>query len=180
MARYSDRKRVEAARDYCKGHLGLRQVAERHGVNVASLRLWAAAYRVHGASGVLTKPREFYSAKFKITVLQRMQNEKLSCRQAAALFNIRRHDMIGQWQLAYRIGGVAALYPHSGARLIAMAKQPIAKSGAEKLSDETRTRRQLLEELKQLRMENAYLKKLRALAQAERPAHDNEPKSCKS
>jgi transposase len=176
MARYSDRRRIEAARDYCSGQLGLREVAQRHGVNVASLRLWAAAYRLHGASGVVTKDRKFYSANFKLTVLQRMQSEKLSCRQAAALFNIRRHDIIGFWQRAYEIGGVAALYP--GGRVTAMAKQ--SKPGAEKLPDQTRTREQLLDELHQLRMENAYLKKLRALAQGDEPARDSEPKSCKS
>jgi transposase len=176
MANYSDRKRIEAARDYCSGHLGLRQVAQRHNVNVASLRLWAAAYRLHGARGVLRKPRKFYSVNFKLTVLQTMQNDKLSCRQAAALFNIRRHDMIGFWRRAYQFGGVAAL--HSGARVKAMARQ--SKPGRNKLPDQARTREQLLDELHQLRMENAYLKKLKALAQGDEPARDTEPKSCKS
>jgi transposase len=46
--------------------------------------------------------------------------------------------------------------------------------------DEKRTRQQLLDEMRQLRMENAYLNKLKALAQAEEPARDKELKSCKS
>jgi hypothetical protein len=41
-------------------------------------------------------------------------------------------------------------------------------------------KRELLDELQQLRMENAYLKKLKALAQPDEPARDTEPKSCKS
>jgi transposase len=94
----------------------------------------------HSAHG-LTKDRRFYGANFKLTVLQRLRSERLPCRRAAALFNIRRHDMIGSWQRAYEIGGVAALYPHSGARLIAMAKQSTVKSGAEKVPDEMRTRK---------------------------------------
>src|SRR5579863_7857449 len=110
MGRYSDRAKVAAAEDYCRGYLGLREVARRHGVNVASLRLWAAAYRVHGAAGVRTKQRKFYSAEFKLSVLQRMRSESLSHRQVAALFNIRNRDMIGVWQRAYEVGGVAALY----------------------------------------------------------------------
>jgi transposase len=57
---------------------------------------------------------------------------------------------------------------------------PAETSGAEGPEDETRTRQELLDELRQLRMENAYLKKLKALARAEEPVHDNEPKSCKS
>jgi transposase len=179
MGIYSDQQKVAAAADYCGGCLGLKQVARRHGVNVASLRLWAAAYRVHGAAGVKTKRRKFYSAHFKLSVLQRMCDEDLSYRQVAALFNIRNRDMIALWQQAYEIGGFAALYPHSGIRKTAMAKQA-ETSGAEEPGDETRTRQELLDELRQLRMENAYLKKLKALAQAEEPVHDNGPKSCKS
>jgi Transposase len=78
MAKYSDRKKIEAARDYCSGRLGLRQVAQRHSVNVASLRLWAAAYRLHGARGVLTKERRFYSADFKaVGIATHAQREAL-------------------------------------------------------------------------------------------------------
>jgi transposase len=179
MGIYSDQQKVAAAADYCGGCLGLKQVARRHGVNVASLRLWAAAYRVHGAAGVKTKRRKFYGAQFKLSVLQRMHDENLSYRQVAALFNIRNRDMIALWQQAYDIGGFAALYPHSGIRKTAMTN-PAETSGAEGPEDETRTRQELLDELRQLRMENAYLKKLKALARAEEPVHDNEPKSCKS
>ena len=181
MGEYSDQTKLAVAEDYCMGHLGLREVARRHGVNVASLRLWAAAYRVHGAAGVQTKQRKFYSAEFKMSALQRMHSEKLSYRQVAALFNIRNRDIIGIWERAYEIGGVGGLLRHSAIRRTTMAEQTDTKVGTKKSDDETRTRQELLDELHQLRMENAYLKKLKALAQAnQRPAHDKEPKSCKS
>jgi transposase len=181
MGKYSDQTKVAAAADYCRGHLGLKQVARRHGVNVASLRLWAAAYRVHGEAGVHTKRRNFYSAEFKMSVLQRMRSERLSCRRVAALFNIRNRHIISIWERAYELGGVAALRPHAATRRIIMAEQTNTKSGARNSEDETRTRQELLDELHQLRMENAYLKKLKALAQAkQQPAHNKEPGSCKS
>lgn len=182
MGKYSEEKKVAAAADYCGGHLGLRATARRHGVNVASLRLWAAAYRVHGVEGVRAKERRFYSVQFKLRVLQRMQADKLSHRQVAALFNIRRRDIVGVWQRAYEMGGVAALCPHSSLRRIPMTKQTDPGSGAsESEDDEKRTRQELLDELHQLRAENAYLKKLKALAQEnQQPVHDKEPKSCKS
>jgi transposase len=59
MGKYSDQAKSAAAEDYCTGHLGLKQVARLHKVSVASLRLWAAAYRVHGEAGVQTKQRNF-------------------------------------------------------------------------------------------------------------------------
>lgn len=180
MGRYSDQAKIAAAKDYCKGHLGLKEVAGRHGVNVASLRLWAAAYRIHGAPGVRTKNRKFYSAEFKLAVLQRMRSEKLSRRQAAALFNVRRHDMIGVWQRAYDSGGVAALRPTAEFRGESMVEKSEDERAGKKRTDDKPTRQELLDELQQLRMENAYLKKLKALAQPDEPAHDTEPKSCKS
>jgi len=176
MERYTDRTKLAATKDYCEGHLGLKQVARRHGVNVASLRLWAAAYRIHGAAGVKAKQRKYYTAEFKLAVLRRMQDDNLSHRQVAALFNIRNRDMIALWEQAYSGGGIAALSPHSSVRRIAMAKQ--ADPGGGDPDDEKRNREELLEELRQLRMENAYLKKLKALAQAaQHTARDKKPKS---
>jgi transposase len=167
MGKYSDQTKVAAAKDYCRGNLGYREVARRHGVDAASLRIWAAAYRVHGAQGVRTKKkRKYFTAEFKLSVLRRMRAEKLSIRQAAALFNIRNRDMIVLWQRAYEIGGMAALYPHSAIRYRAMAEQVDREPDGDDPEDEQRTRQGLLDELRQLRMENAYLKKLKALAQA--------------
>jgi transposase len=181
MGKYSDRKKIAAAADYCRGQQGMREVARRHGVHVDALRLWAAAYRVHGAAGVRTKERKRYSAQFKLSVVQHMQAEKLSCRQAAALFGVRNLAMINLWRRAYAIAGVAALQPHTGIRHTTMAKHSEVESAAKDAEDEARTRQELLDELRQLRMENAYLKKLRALAQEEQqPVRDDELKSCKS
>lgn len=176
MKKYSDDKRVAAARDYCSGTLGYKEVARRHGVNVSSLRLWAAAYKVHGAEGVTSRRRRFYTAQFKLSVLQRIRKERLSLRRASALFGVRNRDMILLWQRAYDMGGAAALHPHPGNRLFVMNEQARDKD----TDDSKRTRQELLDELQQLRMENVYLKKLKALAQAEESAHDKEPKSCKS
>ena len=114
---------MAAAKDYCSGHEGLRQVAHRHGVNVASLRKWVAAYRVHGAKGVRDRERKFFSADFKLKVLGRMRKEMLSYRQAAALFDIRNRDIIAVWERAYAEGGVAALHPHWSKRRSVMEKR---------------------------------------------------------
>jgi transposase len=182
MGKYSDRAKIAAAKDYCQGTLGYKEVARRHGVNVASLRLWAAAYRVHGAVGVSSrKQRKYFSAEFKLSVIRRMEAEKLSIRQVAALFNIRNRDMIPLWQKAYEIGGIAALNPHSSIRYRAMGERiDRAPVGDDPEDDGKRTRQELLDEVRQLRMENAYLKKLEALAQADESARDKERKSCKS
>jgi len=181
MGKYSDQTKIAAAKDYCRGNQGYREVAQRHRVDVASLRIWAAAYRVHGAKGVRSKKkRKYFSAEFKLSVLRRMEAEKLSIRQVAALFNIRNRDMIVLWQRAYEIGGIAALYPHSSIRYRAMGDHTGGEPVSDDSEDEKRSRQELLDQVRRLRMGNAYLKKLEALAQADESARDRELKSCKS
>ncbi|VWD46723.1 putative transposase [Burkholderia contaminans] len=100
MGKYTDQAKLAAARDYCSGESGLKAVAQRHGVNVSSLRQWIAGYRAHGEEGVRTKKRAptNFSVEFKLSVLKRMHEEGLSQRQTAALFNIRRFNVIGEWE----------------------------------------------------------------------------------
>jgi transposase len=54
----------------------------------ATVRKWVASYEAHGAAG-LSKKFSHYDAEFKLSVLKRMWEDGLSCRQTAALFNIR-------------------------------------------------------------------------------------------
>jgi transposase len=179
MRKYSDKTRLRATRDYLRGKLPLKEVARRYDVTAAALGYWAAAYRVHGAAGVRAKEHKQYSPRFKMAVLQRMWAERLSYRQVAAVFNIRRLDIVGVWERKYEQGGIAALR-HPFARMSGTAMTMKEESQLEKPND-NRAREELLEELQQLRMEVAYLKKLQALAQANQDQpHGKGPKSCKS
>jgi transposase len=73
LGKYTEQAKLAAADDYCTGQLGLKVVAQHHGVNVTSLRKWAALYRTHGAAGVLEKRRSPYSVEFKLKALQYMR-----------------------------------------------------------------------------------------------------------
>jgi transposase len=97
-----------------------------------------------------------------------MWENELSFGQTAAAFNIRNHSAVGVWERSYREGGFDALLPRPRGR----PKQMPAPTTKPEPSpdDEKRTREELLAELNQLRMENAYLKKLRALVQAKQKA----------
>jgi transposase len=176
---YSDKTRLAATREYLRGKLGIREVSQRHGVHPAALGYWARAYRVHGAAGVKAKRNKEYSPRFKMAVLQRMWAQSLSYRQTAALFNIRRIDNIGAWERKYEQGGIGALrgrYATLSGTVMTMKEEAHLEAEVDR-----RSRQELLEELQQLRMENAYLKKLQALAQGNpNPAHGKEPKPCKS
>lgn len=164
MGKYTEQAKLAAVKDYCSGEAGLKTIAQRHSVDVSSLRQWIAGYRAHGEAGVAEKKREFYSVEFKLLVLKRMRDEGLSHRQAAALFNIRPFNIIGRWEYQYNQGGPEALSWGSKGRRRKMTKTSPLQNKVQP-SDDARSREQLLEELCHLRMENAYLKKLNALVQ---------------
>ncbi|WP_415749331.1 IS3 family transposase [Caballeronia sp. J97] len=174
MGKYNEQTKLAAAKDYCEGHLSLRAVAKRHAVDFSSLRQWVAAYKAHGASGLRPKRKQCYSASFKLSVLARVQEDGLSYRQAAALFDIRRSDVIGNWERQYKEGGVKALsFGSSGCHNRKMKKsKPNARPAAS--GDAVRSREELLDELNYLRLENAYLKKLGRLGSSEQTASARE------
>lgn len=165
MGKYSEETKLAVVKDYCSGTAGLKVVARRHDVDVTSLRKWVAGYRSHGAAGVREKARATYGLKFKLSVLRRMRDEGLSYRQTAALFDIRNFNIIATWERNYDQGGLEALTPHASLRHKKMTKHQTTESPRSSKGDARRTRDELINELDNLRMENAYLKKLNALVQ---------------
>lgn len=125
--------------------------------------------------------RSEYDLEFKLQVLRRMQDESLSCREAGAVFNIRRFDVIGTWERAYQAGGLAGLTSAREAKKVGMSEAAREDGSVESTQDAERSRRELLQELRQLRMENAFLKKLEALARDQaRSAQKTGRGSCSS
>lgn len=178
MGKYTESLKLAAVQDYCSGNAGLRDVAHRHDVDFSSLRQWVAAYQVHGAAALKEKKVQHYSAEFRLSVLKRMRAEQLSYRQVAALFDIRKFNIVGEWERRYDEGGENAL-SRQPRRIGSPRKMPKPTVPAQPRSpdDESRTRDELIAELNQLRMENDYLKKLDALVQKKRAAQQKKRKS---
>lgn len=165
MTKYSEQFKLAVVQDYLADSSdGYRGIAKRHGVSThAMVERWVMAYRAHGNAG-LGKKFSKYSAEFKLSVLRHMWDNRLSMIQTAAKFDIRHHAMVGIWERAYRDGGVEALMPRPRGRSKAM---PTPEPAPDNLPDDDKLcREQLLAEVKQLRMELAYTKKLQALVQA--------------
>ncbi len=74
------------------------------------LRRWMANDEPHGSAG-LTKKFSHYDAGFKQQVLERIDRDDLSDRQAAARYDIRHAGSIHLWRGQYDAGGVGALAP---------------------------------------------------------------------
>jgi transposase len=163
--KHAEQFKLDVVLDYLSGSGGFRATAQRHGLaNRSLVERWVASYQLHGAAG-LSKKRSKYSAEFKLTVLRHMWENRLSVTQTAAKFDIRRHATVGDWDRAYREGGFDALVPRPKGKSKKMAI-PTTKPQAPDDEDQ-RSREDLMAELEYLRMENAYLKKLQALVQAQ-------------
>lgn len=165
MARYDEQFKLKAVQQYLCGDASYRQVAAACGIESSQLRRWVASFNAHGRCGLARKSGS-YDAQLKLQVLDRGRNEGLSDRQLAALYDIRSAAHIGKWRSQYDAGGVSALEPQRRDR----RPMPPPKDPPDPVHepDEKRPRKELLEELAYLRAENAYLKKVKALIEAER------------
>ena len=167
MNKYTEQQKLDAVETYRAGELGLKKTAELHGVDVASLRKWVAGYAALGIAGIQQKRRQTYDLRLKLDVLQRMKADGLSCRQAGAVFNVRRCNSIAEWERAYSRDGIAGLMPHHATRRANRVPEVPAGPPAQDNGQEGPSRQALLDELGVLRAENAYQKKLRALVQSQ-------------
>lgn len=165
MSKHSARFRRRVVDSYLWGDESYASAGSNHGIDAGTVRKWVALFQAHGDAGLSGK-YDHYDAAFKLSVLERMWGEGLSYRQTAALFNIRNAGCLAGWEKRYHGGGLEALGPRPRGR--PMSKPP-APAVPDAPSDETKSREELVAELKQLRMENAYLKKLEALTQGHAP-----------
>ena len=174
MSKYSKEFKLEVIQHYLSGKGGFKAVGDRYGVKHTYIQKWVHAYKAHGQKS-LTKTYTHYPDTFKVSVLQSMQQDQLSINQAAARFNVPAPSTISLWQRLYNEGGITALEPKPRGRPSMPKRHEIqallAKPSSELTPDE------LLRKLQYLEVENAYLKKLQALAQQKYLASKSKPKS---
>lgn len=111
------------------------------------------------------KPNKRYTPEFKIKVVETMQEEGLSYREAARQFDISDHHPVARWERIYLEEGADGLRIERRGRK-STGRPPKLKKEVEE---------DLIAEVQRLRAENAYLKKLNALV-AERVRQDKKHK----
>ena len=167
MTKYDEHFKLSVVQQYLDGTAGFQTIAKQHGLAKSQVSQWVASFQAHGMEGLKKKFR-YYSADFKLSVLQHMWENELSYGQTAAFFNIRNRGILSLWAREYRRVGLDALVAHPRGRRRSM---PVASPPPERKTGEgKRSEEDLLAELEHLRMENAYLKKLQALVQARQQA----------
>lgn len=137
------------------GTMGTPALAKKYNISSpALLAQWRDEYLITGSIG--SKNNKTYSPEFKITVLNYLKTHSLS--EAARHFSIFPSTTIANWLSTYRKFGYNGLKPKPKGRQPTMGRKRIHP-----LTPEQQELVDLKEENYQLRMENAILKKLKAL-----------------
>jgi transposase len=152
--------KLAAIRRYLRGGIVYRDLANELGISKSALQRWVAWHQAHGSAPETARDQP-YSVEFKVAALRYMWENQLSYSQVAVLFKIPNHTILSIWARLYRNEGVAALMERDR-KVDKRMTIPTAKPEAP-TKDAERTQEQLIAENAQLRMENAYLKKLQAL-----------------
>jgi len=168
MAKYDTKFKHEVVLRCLRDGGTAKSVGKEYGVGHSTIRRWVQSFRHHGLDG-LNKKFEHYSAEFKLSVLRKMKKERLSHLQVEAMFNLRGCGTVSRWERLYHEQGLDGLKRKPKGRP-KMMKPPLPVSAPKKKADDTRSRKDLEDEIEYLRAEVAYLKKVEALIQAKKKA----------
>ena len=156
MTKYSHEFRMKIVLELESGETA-KGAAKKHGISKKMVRRWWASYCESGTEGLIGVNQK-YTAEFKLKAIEFRWAHELSYLHAAAQLGIPGESTLRAWEKKYLKFGVEALQDTKKGRLPKVPKQPPPKKS---LTHEE----QLEARIKQLEMENAYLKKLKALVQ---------------
>ena len=158
MTKYTHELRMQVINERLSGK-SLGQLAQKFNVEKTTVRKWIALYNSDGTTQLLSVNGS-YSVEFKKKVLEYRWEHSLSFRQTAAHFKIPDSGTVFRWKKKYLAEGLSGLASRKKGRPSKMTPK-----ASKKPRDLTREQ-ELEAEIAQLKMENAFLKKLNALVQA--------------
>jgi transposase-like protein len=155
MTKFSKDFRVKLVMDVDRGE-ALGAIAQKYGVGRATLQTWHLNYSRGGVSQLISSNQR-YTQEFKIYAIDYRWQNDLSYMVAAAELEIPNGGVLYQWEKRFLEFGV------TGLQTTKKGRPPKVPKKQEEPKRELTRQEQLETEIAQLRMENAYLKKLNAL-----------------
>lgn len=157
MAKYSKELRLQVVMEIEAGE-SIKGAARKFNINRNVVKEWWMRYS-KGSVEQLISTNQKYSSDFKLLAIEYRWENDLSYSQAATDLGIPNQSTLYVWEKRYLEEGASGLQDTRKGRPPKMPKKDKNSENKEEL-----TRVQQLEaENAQLRMENAYLKKLKAL-----------------
>lgn len=160
MTKFTSDNKLIIIQGYNSKAISQKDYAKQMGVTRAQFQYWLKLYELHGNEG-LKNTYTNYSVRFKLDVLNYMVQSGASLMDTAALFKISSYTTVYDWQKKMETGGVEALEPRQKGRASMKKKstQQLTHTPAKGSVEALKAR------IKQLEMENEYLKKLNTLVQ---------------
>ena len=161
MTKFTHELRMQVINERLSGK-SFGQLAKKFNIGETTIKQWVHQYNAGGVTQLINVNRR-YSTEFKKNVIEYKWEYGLSLNETTAHFKIPSAGTVFQWEKRYLEEGISGLMQRKKGRLCnMMPKKPKTPKKPREL-----TREQELEaEIAQLKMENAFLKKLNALVQA--------------
>ena len=163
MVKYDEAFKLKLVNDYLDGDLSYVSLAKKYDIpSPSSIKDWVRAYKSQGIEGLKRKKpkkRGVYSVQFKLDVVQFVLETEASFPKAAKHFNLKHPSLVCSWFNAFKKLGIEGLKPKGRGRS-SMPKKPNREKNNE--VNHLTPNQELLRENELLRLENAYLKKLKA------------------
>lgn len=175
MVKYSDSFKRELVTEYLGGDLGYKRLAKQYDIpDPTTIKRWVRAYRALGMAGITKKTvKTVYSVQFKLDTIQFMLDTGASYPETAIQFDLNNPSLIIRWMKAFQQHGVEGLKPKPKGRPSMAGKS----NNQQKKETKQLTREEALErENELLRLENTYLKKLKAFRE-KNAAHEKHRQS---
>lgn len=171
MAKYSEAFKIKLVTEYLYGNLGYTSLTKKYNMpSTSPLKNWVRSYQTQGMEGVKRrKTKVEYTVQFKLDTVQFMLETGASYSETAIQFHLNNPSLIVRWLKVFREQGIEGLKPRSKGRP-SMSKKP---NKQKKKEEKKLTREEELERDNELlRLEVAYLKKLRAFRENPNAFHE--------
>lgn len=161
MAKYSYEFKLMIVKEYLGSTLGYKLLAKKYNIPSQSpIERWVRAYKEFGEVGLHRKhSKQVYPVQFRLDVLNFMKQTGASYQDTAIAFKMNNPSIIANWYRIFIIKGIEGLQEKAKGRP-PMSKNHKAKPV--KREKELSREEQLQRENELLRLEVAYLKKLKA------------------
>lgn len=158
--RYSDKFKLKIVTEYLEGPLGYKLLAKKYNIPSSTpIKRWVKAFKSFGIKGITNKhSRSVYPFQFKLDVLSFIKETGASYQDAAIKFNLNQPSLIARWNSTFLRKGIEGLKGKLGG-----SSSMSNKENKKQLKQRNiMSQKELERENELLRLEVAYLKKLKA------------------
>lgn len=170
--KFSVQEKLSALKSILAGRESCASAAKKIGSKGNTVQRWLIVYNKYGVAGLSMRPG-VYSGDFKVIVVRYLLKNRLSLAQTAIYFGIPNDSVVYCWLKIYQRTGISGLLKGQakGRKKTAILKKTERKvRKTNSVSADSADHIAVLQkEVEYLRAENAFLKKLEALIQQEKP-----------